>query len=109
VVVGYLAFWAIQFTGVSQLEQYKVMFQKMSYEIDTRQILAKLNQREGMQMKWDMIKGAYKEKDHFLLVLSRAQFLYWPFDIFSSDNDLRATESILRRKNLIKDKVQKPA
>ena len=85
------------------------MFQKMSYEIDTRQILAKINQREGMQMKWDMIKGAYKEKDHFLLVLSRAQFLYWPFDIFASDNDLRATESILRRKNLIKDKVQKPA
>jgi hypothetical protein len=109
VVIGYLAFWAIQFTGVSQLEQYKVMFQKMHYEIDTRQVLAKLNQREGMQLKWDMIKSAYKEKDHFLLVLSRAQFLYWPFEIFASDNDLRATESILRRKNLIKDKVQKPA
>ena len=109
VVAGYLAFWAIQFTGVSQLEQYKVMFQKMQYEINSQQILAKINQREGMQMKWDMIKSAYKEKDHFLLVLSRAQFLYWPFEIFTSDNDLRATESILRRKNLIKDKMQKPA
>jgi hypothetical protein len=109
VVIGYLLFWAVQFTGVSQLEQYKVMFQKMQYEINSQQILAKLNQKEGMQMKWDMIKSAYKEKDHFLLVLSRAQFLYWPFDIFYSDNDLRFTESVLRRKNLLKEKKAEPA
>lgn len=109
VVIGYLLFWAIQFTGVSQLEQYKVMFQKMQYEINSQQILAKLNQREGMQMKWDMIKSAYKEKDHFLLVLSRAQFLYWPYDIFYSDNDLKFTEAILKRKNLIKEKATKAA
>ncbi len=109
VVIGYLLFWAIQFTGVSQLEQYKVMFQKMQYEINSQQILAKLNQREGMQMKWDMIKSAYKEKDHFLLVLSRAQFLYWPYDIFYSEHDLKFTETLLRRKSLIKDKEQKAA
>ncbi len=46
VIIGYLAFWGIQFTGVTQLEQYKVMFQKMQYEIDHQQILAKVNQKE---------------------------------------------------------------
>ncbi len=60
-----------------------------------------------MQMKWDMIKEAYKEKDGFLLVLSKAQFLHWPFTIFNSENDLRRTESILRRKNLLKTNVEK--
>ena len=101
VVIGYLLFWLIQFTGVTQVEQNKVLFQKLLYEIDGRQILIKLNQREGMQMKWDMIKKAYKEKDHFLLVVSRAQFIHLPFSIFNSENDVKFTESLLKRKNLI--------
>jgi hypothetical protein len=54
-----------------------------------------------MQMKWEMIKKAYKEKDHFLLVVSRAQFIHLPFSIFNSENDLKFTESLLKRKNLI--------
>ena len=41
-VILYIAFWAIQFTGVTQLEQYKQLFQKYRYEIDSRQILMKL-------------------------------------------------------------------
>lgn len=101
VIIGYLLFWLIQFTGVTQVEQNKVLFQKLLYEIDGRQILIKLNQREGMQMKWDMIKKAYKEKDHFLLVVSRAQFIHLPFSIFNSENDVKFTESLLKRKNLI--------
>jgi hypothetical protein len=102
VVIGYLLFWAIQFTGVTQMEQNKVIFQKMLYEIDGRQILMKLNSKEGIQMKWEMIKEGFKEKDHFLLVLSRAQFIHLPFSIFNSENDIKFTESLLRRKNLIK-------
>ena len=100
-IILYLLFWAIQFTGVTQLEQNKVLFQKLLYEIDGRQILMKMNSKEGMQMKWEMIKKAYKEKDHFLLVISKAQFIHLPFSIFNSENDLRFTESLLRRKNLI--------
>lgn len=100
-VILYLLFWAIQFMGVTQVEQNKVLFQKLLYEIDGRQILIKLNSREGMQMKWDVIKKAYKERDHFLLIISRAQFIHLPFSIFNSENDLKFTESLLRRKNLI--------
>lgn len=100
-IILYLLFWAIQFTGVTQLEQNKVLFQKLLYEIDGRQILIKLNSKEGMQMKWEMIKKAYKEKDHFLLVISKAQFIHLPYSIFNSENDIKFTESLLRRKNLI--------
>lgn len=100
-IILYLLFWAIQFTGVTQLEQNKVLFQKLLYEIDGRQILIKLNSKEGMQMKWEMIKKAYKEKDHFLLVVSKAQFIHLPYSIFNSENDIKFTESLLRRKNLI--------
>src|SRR4028118_2394487 len=38
-VLLYLLFWFIQFTGVTQMEQSKPMFQKFTYEIDSRQIL----------------------------------------------------------------------
>jgi hypothetical protein len=100
-IILYLLFWAIQFTGVTQLEQNKVLFQRLLYEIDGRQILIKLNAKEGMQMKWEMIKKAYKEKDHFLLVISKAQFIHLPYSIFNSDNDVKFTESLLRRKNLL--------
>ncbi|MEQ9302556.1 MAG: hypothetical protein RJQ14_01470, partial [Marinoscillum sp.] len=54
-LVLYILFWLIQFAGVTQLEQGKFMFQKMSYEISSQQILLKLNPKQGMPMKWDQI------------------------------------------------------
>ena len=54
----YLLFWWIQFYGVTQLEQGKLLFEKFSYEITSQQILMKLNPREGMPLKWDQIKSA---------------------------------------------------
>lgn len=98
----YYLFWWVQFTGVTQLKQYQVLFEKLSYEIDSRQILMKKNAKEGMQIKWEMIKSAEKTKDAFLLYLSKAQFIFLPFKAFNSDNDIRFTESLLKRKNLLK-------
>lgn len=98
----YLLFWLIQFAGVTQLEQGKFMFQKMSYEITSQQILLKLNAKQGMPMKWDQIKRAKIGKDHFVLFASKAQLLYFPFKIFNSDNEVRFVETILKRKGLVK-------
>ncbi|MBC8111237.1 MAG: YcxB family protein [Verrucomicrobia bacterium] len=100
-VAGYVLFWAIQFTGVTQLEQNKAMFQKMSYEINGQQILMKLNAKEGMQIKWEMVKSIKKTKDAYLFILSKAQFLHLPFNIFNNENDIRFLENLLKRKNLI--------
>lgn len=102
-VVGYLLFWVIQFTGITQLEQYKPMFEKYIYEIDQRQILMKINAKEGGVMKWDMIKEGYKNKDAYVLVLSRGQFIYLPYTVFNSEHDMKLFDRILKQKNLITD------
>ena len=74
----------------------------MAYEIDSRQILMKVNAREGMPVQWSMIKRVEMTKDAFVLYLSKAQFIHLPFRIFNSDNDKKFLEAILKRKELIK-------
>jgi hypothetical protein len=101
-VILYLLFWVIQFTGITQLEQYKPLFEKYIYEIDSRQILMKISQKEGGVMKWDMIKEGYKDKDAYVLVLSRGQYIYLPYSIFNSEHDMKLFDRILKQKELIK-------
>lgn len=101
-VALYLLFWWIQFYGVTQLEQGKMLFEKLSYEINSQQILIKLNAREGMPMKWDQIKKASVGKDYFLLMVNKAQLIHLPHKIFNSDNERKFVNSILKTKGLIK-------
>lgn len=84
------------------MEQNKPIFQKMGYEIDSRQILMKINAREGMPVQWNMIKKAEMTKDAFVLYLSKAQFIHLPYRIFNTDNEKKFLETILKRKELIK-------
>ena len=98
----YVLFWWIQFFGVTQLEQGKMLFEKFSYEISSQQILMKINPREGMPMKWDMIQSAKVGKDYFILVVNKAQLIYWPFKIFNTDNERKFVNSVLKTKGLIK-------
>lgn len=101
-LVLYILFWLIQFAGVTQLEQGKILFQKLSYEINSQQILIKLNSKQGMPMKWDQIKRAKKSKDAFVLFVSKAQIIHLPFRIFNSDNEIKFLESVLKRKGYLK-------
>jgi hypothetical protein len=106
----YVLFWAIQFAGVSQLEQSKMLFQKFYYEISSREILAKINEKEGMQISWDKITKVKAGKDHFLLFLSKVQFFHFPHNIFRTEHDLKVFETVLRRKNLLaQPKETKPS
>ncbi len=98
----YVLFWWIQFFGVTQLEQGKMLFEKFSYEISSQQILMKINPREGMPMKWDMIKSAKLGKDYFMLVVNKAQIIYLPYKIFNTDNERKFLTSVLKTKGLIK-------
>lgn len=97
----YAGFWWVQYTGVTQLEQYKQLFEKYMYEIDSRQILVKLNTKEGGVMQWEQIKSAYKDKDAYVLIMSRGQFLHFPESVFNSEHDVRLFERILKQKNLL--------
>jgi ABC-type transport system involved in Fe-S cluster assembly fused permease/ATPase subunit len=100
----YLLFWVIQFAGVTQMEQNKVMFEKMAYEIDSRQILMKLNTKQGMPINWTMIKKEETTKDAFVLTMSKAQFIHLPYKIFNSENDKKFVETILKRKGFLAEK-----
>lgn len=98
----YLLFWLIQFAGVTQLEQSKMLFDKLSYEIDSRQIMIKMNSKQGMPMKWDQIKRAWKGKKQFVLVVNKAQMILFPFKVFKTENEVKFVETILKRKGYIK-------
>jgi hypothetical protein len=99
----YALFWAVQFAGVTQLEQNQIMFQKLSYEIDSQKIMIKLNLKQGSPIQWNQIKAARMGADHFIFIISKAQFIYLPFKSFNSDHDIKFTEIILKRKGYIKD------
>lgn len=98
----YLLFWWIQFFGVTQLEQGKMLFERFSYEINSQQIVMKLNPREGMPLKWDQIKRARIGKDGFVLVVNKAQLIHLPFRIFNTENERKFVTSILKTKGLLK-------
>ncbi|MEQ8626295.1 YcxB family protein [Ekhidna sp.] len=100
----YMLFWLIQFAGITQLEQGKFMFQKLSYEISSQQILIKMNAKQGMPMKWDQIKRAKKGKDGFTFFASKAQLIHLPFKVFNNDNEIRFIETVLKRKGYISEK-----
>lgn len=98
----YILFWWIQFYGVTQLEQGKMLFERFSYEISSQQILMKINPREGMPMKWDQIQRAAIGKDFFVLYVNKAQLIYLPFKIFNTENERKFVASILRTKGFVK-------
>jgi len=98
----YVAFWYIQFTGISNLEQYKMLFEKLSYEITSKSIMIKLNPKQGMPVNWDNIKKVESKEEEFLFTLSRAQFIHLPHKVFNNNNEIQFLNSILKRKGYIK-------
>ena len=117
----FVLFRSAQVTGVAQMEQSKPLFEKMSFEMDQRQLLLRVSPEKAMQLQWDMIARARRSEGAYLLYLkpgtppadtkpwrawlARALdvpvFLHLPEKIFNSDNDKRLFESLLRRKNLL--------
>ena len=100
-LVVYQLFWLIQFAGITYLDQFKLLFQKLSYEVDSKQLLIKLNTREAMPVPWSKVKRARIQKDGFVLYLSIAQLIYLPFKIFQSQHEIKVLETLLRRRNYI--------
>lgn len=98
----YVLFWLIQFAGITQMEQGKILFERLSYEITSQQILIKLSSKQGMPIKWEQIKRAKKSKTGFVLWMSKVQIINLPFKIFNTENERKFLETILRRKEYFK-------
>jgi hypothetical protein len=97
----YLLFWGVQFYGLTQVPQGKILFERLSYEFEQKQIKILKTQKEGMMMPWENIKKVTKTKDAYILKLSLVQYIHIPFDIFQTENDLRFTEKLFERKGLV--------
>ena len=98
----YILFWLIQFAGITQMEQGKILFERLSYEITSQQILIKISSKQGMPIKWEQVKRAKKAKSGFVLWMSKVQLIYLPFKVFNTENERKFIETILRRKEYIK-------
>ena len=101
-VIIYLLFWLIQFAGVTQLEQSKILFEKLAYEITSQQILIKLTTKQGMPVKWDQVKKAARKKGYFALWINKVQMIYLPDKVFNTENERKFLETILKRKGYTK-------
>lgn len=101
VTILYIVFWGAQFYGLSHVPQGKVLFDKLSYEFEQKQIKILKSQKEGMMMPWENIKKVFKTKDAFILKLSLVQYIHIPFHIFQTENDLKFAEKLFERKGLL--------
>jgi len=97
----YLLFWYVQFYGITQLPQGKTLFERYSYEFKNENIVIKKNEKEGMILPWAQVQRAEQRPDALLLWVGNFQFFYLPNSIFTSDNDRRWLEAILKRKKLL--------
>lgn len=93
------AFWWVQFTGAPQLPQLKPMFEKFYFEISSKELLMKVNAKEGMRIEWKSVTKVEKTKTAYLLFLSPAQFIEIPFSIFESDHDLNFVQKMIFERN----------
>jgi len=101
-LIGYFAFWLIQFYGLTQLEESRLLFERVSYEIHSQYLIMHLSAKQGVPIPWtDLIKAKKKEK-YFLLILSKVQFFYLPFKIFNGNNEINFLTTVLQRKGLLK-------
>jgi hypothetical protein len=118
-----------QVTGVTQMEQSKPLFERMSYEMDNRMLLLRVSPEKAMQVGWDNIDRARRTDDGYQLYLRPGTppaglaawrvwvartfdvpvFLLLPLRIFNSPNDLKLFEALLRRKNLLPAEAGAPA
>ena len=101
-LILYLLFWIIQFYGISQLEQNKIVFERLGYEINSQQIIIQINSKQGMPVTWEQINRVIQGKDYFLLILTKTHLIHWPYKIFNSKNEVKFVETILKRKELLK-------
>jgi energy-coupling factor transporter transmembrane protein EcfT len=101
-LIIYFLFWLIQFYGVTQLSENKIIFERLGYELTSQQIVMQIDTRRGMPIAWEQVKRASQGKDYFLLIINKAHLVHLPYKIFNSKNEVKFIETILKRKGLLK-------
>lgn len=98
----YFLFWFIQYYGVRYLEQAQMLFLPATYEISGKEILMKITPNKGMPVEWRSVKKVVCSKISFLLVISKAQFVYLPFKIFMNEHEVEFFKFLLKKKGYMR-------
>jgi hypothetical protein len=101
-LIGYSLFWLLQFYGVTQMVENKILFDRLGYEINSQQLLIQIDTKRGMPILWEKVKRVIQKADAFLVVISKTHLVYLPYKIFHNANEIKFLETILKRKNLLK-------
>jgi hypothetical protein len=122
VTVLYILLRSAQVTGVTQLEQGKVLFERLSYEFDPRYIMMRAGEKDQPRgLEWSAVETVKRDKDAYILYLKQPEavehvqgwrlwlaklmwvpvFIHLPTRIFVAPKDLTMFENLLRRKNLL--------
>jgi hypothetical protein len=122
VTLLYVLLRSAQVTGVTQMGETKVLFERVSYEFDPRYILMRANEKDQPRgMEWSHIERVRLTKDAYFLDMRQPDmtgqlptwrlwltklmwvpvFIHVPLRIFNAPKDLTMFENLLRRKNLL--------
>lgn len=88
--------------SVTRNEQFGIMFQKVSYQIDGRAFSIMLNAKQGSQVPWDQIKRVEENNNDFTFYLNIAHLIFIPQKAFNNTNDIKFTRALLQKKGLLK-------
>lgn len=88
--------------SVTRNEQFAIMFQKVSYQIDGRAFSIMLNAKQGSQVPWDQIKRVEESNNSFTFYLNIAHLILIPEKAFNNTNDIKFTRALLQKKGLLK-------
>lgn len=103
----YLLFWYVQFKGLTMHEKSKPLFDKYAYDINSKRIMMMIDAKRGSEITWDRVIKVEKREDAFVLYLSKFEFLYFPFNIFKSENEVKFVETVIRRKGYLSTPIKK--
>ena len=88
-------------------EQSKPLFDKYAYDINSQRIMMMVDAKRGSEIKWDKVIKVEKREEAFVLYLSKYEFLYFPFTIFKSENEIKFVETVIRRKGYLNTEIKK--
>ena len=98
----FLGFYFLQLYAVTMVPNNKLFFERVSYQISSKQIIFQLTSKQGMPIMWDQIKFVRKKKKSFILFLSVVQCIYLPYKVFNTPQEIKFLKMLLKRKKLLK-------
>ena len=96
----YMLFWFVQFYSLTQMEENKLLFGRLFYEINRERIIIFLDSKRGMPIDWKHITSVRIGKNYFMFMLSKVQFIYIPHGAFQNEQQVKLVCTLLKNKKL---------